>query len=127
MIMLAVKTRRVVISRNIYPCPRCGGLAKRHGHGRRSLREIGVDSPAVVEVTYSKHYCEECRKHFSISMEHIAPAFSRFTHRVRWAAIEMVAAKTMTLEKATLRMWQKHFVRVPLTTLHDWVRDTVVG
>ncbi len=125
--MSRMAIRRIVISHPAYPCPRCNRLAARHGHGHRRLREIGIKSPAVVEVTYSKHYCKNCRKHFSAPMEHIAPAFSRFTYRVRWAAIEMVASKAMTLENATRQMWQKHFVRVPLTTLHDWVRDAVVG
>ncbi len=115
------KTRHVTISRPVYPCPRCGELSKRHCTGHRSLREIGVDGPVLVEVTYSKHYCEKCRKHFSVPMDHLAVPSGRFTNRVRWTAVDLVTRNALTLEAAARRMWQRHFVRVPATTIHDWV------
>ncbi len=125
--MNAIKTRRVNISRPAYPCPLCGELSKRHAHGHRSLREIGVDGPVLVEVTYSKHFCETCRKHFSVPMDHLAVPSGRFTNRVRWTAVDLVIKSAMTLDKAALRMRQKYFVNVPPTTIHDWVRDAMAA
>ncbi len=114
-------TRCITLARKVAHCPYCGELSKRHGHGRRSLREIGVAGPVLVEVTYSKHCCEHCRKHFSVPMDHLAPPSGRFTNRVRWTAVDLVIKSALTLEAAALRMRQRHFVRVPPSTIHDWV------
>ncbi len=114
-------TRRVTMSRKSARCPRCGGLSKRHSNARRRLREVGISGPVVVEVTYSKHYCENCRKHFSLPMDHLAPPSGRFTHRVRRTAVDLVLRHALTLEKASLRMRHEHYVHVPPTTIHDWV------
>jgi transposase len=114
-------TRHINISRKVAHCPRCDGLSKRHSVGRRRLHEVGVSRPALLCVTYSKHYCERCRKHFSQPMEHIAPPGSRYTTRARRTAVTMVVARAMTLEQTARRMRQKYFVSVPVTTIHDWV------
>jgi transposase len=96
-------------------------MSKRHSIGHRRLREVGISGPTVLEVTYSKHYCETCRKHFSLPMSHLAQPSGRFTNRVRRTAVDLVIKQAMTLEKATQRMRQKYYVHVPPTTLHDWV------
>ena len=116
-----VRFRGINLSRKMIECPKCGTVSKRHSEGTRQLREIGITSPVVLVVTYSKHYCTVCRKHFSQPMEHIAMPSGRFTNRVRRAALDMVSAQQLTLEKAANRMRQKYFVHVPPTTLHDWV------
>lgn len=116
-----VKVRKINLGRMNYPCQRCGTISKRHSIGKRRLREVGITAPAVLEVTYSKHYCVSCRKHFSLPMEHLAQPGGRFTNRVRRTAVDLVIKQSMTLDKATQRMRQKYFVHVPPTTLHDWV------
>lgn len=116
-----VKIRRINLSRKVIHCPKCGTLSKRHSEGRRRLREVGITSPVVLEVTYSKHFCNTCRKHFSQPMDHLAMPSGRFTNRVRRTALDLVLRQSLTLEKATLRMRQKYHVHVPPTTLHDWV------
>ena len=121
------KTRYKNISRKSALCPRCGELSKRHCTSHRTLREVGIDGPVLLEVTYSKHYCETCRKHFSLPMDHLAVPSGRFTNRVRWTAVDLVIKSALTLDKAALRMWQKHFVDVPSSTLHDWVRDAMLA
>jgi transposase len=115
------KVRRINLSRKLAPCPRCNRMGKRHSLGRRRLREVGINGPTILEVTYSKHYCVHCRRHFSLSMDHLAMPSGRFTNRVRRTAVDLVVKQSMTLEKATQRMRQKYHVHVPPTTLHDWV------
>ncbi len=115
------KIRRINLSRKTAPCPKCGTVSKRHSVGRRRLREVGISAPTVLEVTYSKHYCVNCRKHFSLPMDHLAQPSGRFTNRVRRTAVDLVVKQSMTLERATQRMRQKYHVHVPPTTLHDWV------
>ena len=117
----AAMSRRMNLSRKEAPCPKCSTVSKRHSCGRRTLREIGISSPTVLEITYSKHYCMTCRKHFSLPMDHLAQPSGRFTNRVRRTAVALVVKEALTLEKATQRMRQKSHVHVPPTTLHDWV------
>jgi len=116
-----VKIRKINLSRKVAYCVKCGTLSKRHSLGHRRLREVGVTGPTILYITYSKHYCLKCRKHFSLPMEHIALPSGRFTNRVRRTAVALVLKEAMTLEKATLRMRQKYHVHIPPTTLHDWV------
>lgn len=118
---MITRTRRISMSRKLACCPRCGELSKRHCTSRRRLREVGISAPVTLDVTYSKHYCENCRKFFSLPMDHLAPKCGRFTHRVRRTAVMLVVAHAMTLDAAALRMRRKYFVNVPATTLHDWV------
>jgi len=115
------KIRRINLSRKTAPCSKCGTVSKRHSIGRRRLREVGISAPTVLEVTYSKHYCVNCRKHFSLPMDHLAQPSGRFTNRVRRTAVDLVVKQSMTLERATQRMRQKYHVHVPPTTLNDWV------
>ena len=115
------KFRKINLSRKAAPCPRCNQISKRHSLGRRRLREVGISGPTILEVSYSKHYCEKCHKHFSLPMDHLALPSGRFTNRVRRTAVELVIKQALTLEKATQRMRLKYYVHVPPTTLHDWV------
>jgi len=115
------KVRKINLSRKQAPCPMCNTVGKRHSIGRRRLREVGISSPTVLEITYSKHYCVICRKHFSLPMDHLAKPSGRFTNRVRRTAVDLVVKQSLTLEKSTMRMRQKYHVHVPPTTLHDWV------
>ena len=116
-----IKSRRMNLSRKMAPCPKCKTVSKRHSVGKRTLREVGISSPTVLEITYSKHYCMTCRKHFSLPMDHLAQPSGRFTNRVRRTAVALVVKESLTLEKATQRMRQNYHVHVPPTTLHDWV------
>jgi len=119
-------TRRIDISRKNARCPVCGAVCFRHSNGVRTIRDLGVSGAVVIRLRYSKHYCEACRRNFSVSAGHIAPRGSRFSYRVRRTAISLVSGDGMTLEQASRRMRQRHFVNVPLTTIHDWVRDAAV-
>jgi transposase len=122
-VTLGTKCRRMNLSRETTPCPKCTTVSRRHSIGKRTLREIGISGPTVLEVTYSKHHCPTCRKHFSISMDHLAQPAGRFTNRVRHTAVALVVKDAMILEKASERMRLKYYVHVPPTTLHDWVVD----
>ena len=119
----AAKRHQMSLSRETAPCPKCTAVSRRHSIGKRTLREIGISGPTVLEVTYSKHYCATCRKHFSLPMDHLAQRAGRFTSRVRHTAVALVAKEELPLWKASERMRQKYHVHVPVTTLHDWVVD----
>src|SRR2546427_4760266 len=47
------------------PCPRCDHLPSRHTCGQRTLHALGdlsTGCPVDLLVTYSSHYCSQCRK-----------------------------------------------------------------
>lgn len=120
------KTRRVDLSRRRFaPCPRCGAVGGRHGACTRRVLELGVSGPTALEVIYTKHYCRNCRRHFTAPLEHIAPAGGRFTYRVRRRAVELVVKEAMTLERASLYMSANYHVRVPVTTIHGWAVEAL--
>jgi len=116
-----VKIRQINLSRKICDCPVCSTPSKRHSLGHRWLREIGLSAPVVLEVTYSKHYCAKCQKHFNLPMDHLALPGSNFTNRVHRTAIDLVVKQCLTLERAKEAMLAKYHVLVPPTTIHDWV------
>ena len=117
------KLRKINISRKTAECPKCGCISKRHSLGNRYLHELGssMGKPVMVEVTYSKHYCLHCRKHFSLTMDYLAPPRCQYTNRVRKVAIELVRNQSFTYEQASIRMKNKNLVDVPITTIFDWV------
>lgn len=122
-----VQIRRMTISRREAHCPHCGMPGRRHAVGMRRLREIGITGPVVLVVTYSKHYCEVCRKHFSVDMNHLAPAHGRFTNRVRGRALDLLLRRRLTLCAASCRMRRDHYVHVPTTTMHEWVMEALAS
>jgi len=53
------------------PCPRCGHLASRHTSDQRTLHDLGdvcTGRPVDLLVTYSSHYCSNCKKYFNIDL-----------------------------------------------------------
>ena len=62
------------------PCPRCGHSAYRDKQSHRTLHDLGnLDGwcPRELVVTYSQHYCTQCRKYFSADLSDLAPPGSR--------------------------------------------------
>ena len=117
--MLAPRIRKIDVSRKVCACPVCGYKSKRHRNNVRRLCEIGIDRPVVLEVRYSAHYCLECRKHFSVPLDHLAKLGAHYTNRVVACALA-VLKDGMTLKVAVAHMLDKYFVKVPPTTIHEW-------
>jgi len=120
-VLKGTKIRRLCLSRKKCRCPRCQTSSKRHSVCKRRLREVGISGPTILEITYSKHYCINCRRHFSQPMDHLAMPSGRFTNRVRRTSINLIVKQAMTLEKASVHMRKKYHVHIPPTTLYDWV------
>lgn len=124
---MRTQTRRIRIVRESAPCPCCGRMGKRHSLDVRLLHEVGVTCLIMLDVTYSKHYCQSCRRHFAVDMSYLAPPSGHYTHRVRLAALEMVICRNMTLDRAVNQMRAKRHVHVPMTTLHGWIVEARGG
>ncbi len=106
------------------PCPRCGHLAYRHKSGQRTIHDLGdlsTGCPMDLLVTYSSHYCSQCRKHFNIDLSDVAPPGGHDTHRVIQLAVRLVVEDGLPYRPASWHLWRDHRVFVPFGTLQNWV------
>jgi transposase-like protein len=83
------------------------------------LKDFGDDGVAIVEVEYSKHKCKKCRLHFSVQFPGAAPG-SHYTKRVKDTALDLLRQPGIGLKMASEILMKQHFMRIPITTLHEW-------
>ena len=106
------------------PCPRCGHLAYRHKSGQRTLHDLGdlaIGCPIDLLVTYSSHYCSNCRKYFNSDLSDLALPGCHYTRRVIQLAVRLVVEDGMPYRPASWHLWRDHRVFVPFGTLQNWV------
>ena len=105
------------------PCPRCDHLAYRHKFGQRTLHDLGdlsTGCPVDLRVTYSSHYCSQCRKHFNIDLSDVAPPGGHYPHRVSQMAVRLVVEDGLPYRPASWHLWRDHRVFVPFATMQNW-------
>lgn len=100
----------------------CGAICKKHSKGERKLHDLGETGPRLWKVVYGKYRCRNCRKIFSIKTP-MAEPHSQYTRRVINLAIRL--SRVNTLEKTSEILLSKYYVRVPITTLHDWIAESL--
>lgn len=106
------------------PCPRCGHLAYRHKFDQRTLHDLGdlrAGRPVDLVVTYSSHYCSNCRKHCNVDLSDLAWPGSRDTRRVIDLAVRIVVEDGLPYRPASWPLWRDHRVFVPFGTIQNWV------
>ena len=106
------------------PCPRCGHAAYRDKQSHRTLHDLGnldVWCPRDLLVTYSQHYCTQCRKYFSADLSDLAPPGSQYTHRVIDLAVRLVVEDGLPYRPASWHLWRDHRVFVPFATMQNGV------
>ena len=106
------------------PCPRCGHLAYRHKFDQRTLHDLGdlrAGRPVDLVVTYSSHYCSNCRKHFNVDLSDLAWPGSHYTRRVIELAVRIVVEDGLPYRPASWHLWRDHRVFVPFATIQNWV------
>lgn len=105
----------LVLVRNRALCPRCGADCPRHSIDSRRVRDVGGQ---VMVVEYSKHYCSDCRRHFSVNDPDLVPKHGRYSMAIRREAIRLfTAGKTIAAVSERLQ--------VPLATIHDWAHEAI--
>jgi len=102
--------------KSLAACPGCQQLCKRHSIGRRRLKDLGSD--AVVEVRYSKHYCSNCGRYFSVGVPYAARG-RQYTDEVRWLAVNLYS-QGFTLAKVRELLIKRHGALVATSTIHTW-------
>jgi hypothetical protein len=68
-------------------------------------------------VTYSSHYCSQCRKHFNIDLSDMAPPGGHYTHRVTQLAVRLVVEDGLPYRPTSWHLWRDHRVFVPFATI----------
>ncbi len=120
------KAKVVARSRNFErrPCPRCGRSCYRDRTRVRVLHDLGdlvLGRPRDLHVTYSQHYCGECRKYFNADMTDYALPKAHYTHRVVSMAVRLVVEDGLPYQTASWHLWRDHRVFVPFATIQNWV------
>lgn len=105
-------------------CPCCGERASRVRQARRILHDLGDPAsgrPSVIHLSYSQHYCPECRRYFNTDMADLAPPGGHYTHRVIDAAVRLVVEDGLPYRTASAHLRREHGVLVPFATIRNWV------
>ena len=113
-------------SRN-YParrCRCCGHRAGRYAVASRTLHDLGdlgSGRPVDLVVTYSKHRCPHCGRHFSVDLSDLALPKCLYTRRVQRMAVRLVAEDGLPYQAASWHLWRDHRVFAPYATIQNWV------
>lgn len=118
-------TRRVNIARRHAFCPICSSAGKRHSTGERRLSDLGTDGPVEIVLTFSKHYCPKCRKHFTPHANNIVADRSKYTNRVKAKALELLFKGGLNLPQTCHRMRDRYHVILHESTIHDWKAEAI--
>lgn len=106
------------------PCPRCGRSGWRRCRATRILHDLGdplTGRPRDLHVTYSQHFCPDCRRYFNADMDDLALPKTRYTHRAVAAAVRLVVEDGLPYRAASWHLWRDHRCFVPWATIQNWV------
>ena len=106
------------------PCLRCGHLAYRHNFAQQTWHDLGdlrVGRPVDLVVTYSSHYCSNCRRYFNVDLSDLAWPGSHYTRRVIELAVRLVVEDGLPYRPASWHLGRDHRVFVPFATIQTWV------
>ena len=120
------KAKDVSRSRNFpsRPCPQCERSCYRHRTMERILHDLGdlvSERPLDIHLSYSQHYCCQCKSYFNVDMSDLAPSKSRYTHRVIAMAVRLVVEDGLPCRAASWHLWRDRRVFVPFATIQNWV------
>jgi hypothetical protein len=92
--------------------------------GQRTLHDLGdlrTGRPVDLVVTYSSHYCSNCRKYFNVNLSDLAWPNSHYTRRVIELAVRVVVEDGLPYRPASWHLWRDHRVFVPFGTIQNGV------
>lgn len=108
------------------PCPLCDRPATRHGVRTRTLHHLGnLDSerPIDVRLTFSTHYCCQCKKKFHVDTSDIVAPRAEYTNAVVELAVRLVVEDQLPFRRANAHLWRNYRVLVPYKTIANRVDD----
>lgn len=106
------------------PCPECGHSCYCNRTVERTLHDVGdlvSGRPRNIHLTYSQHYCCQCKSYFNVDVSDLALPKSHYTHRVVTLAVRLVVEDGLPYRAASWHLWRDHRVFVPYATIQNWV------
>jgi transposase len=113
-----VEVKPMVVNEKAVSCPVCGEVCKRHSVGVRILHDLGESRPRRWRVVFGKYHCLKCCKIFSVDVP-LAMRRYRYTKGVMAKALAL--SKDHTFEKTSEILLSQFHIRVPMTTIHEWL------
>ena len=115
-------------SRNLSstPCTGCGKPCFRKRSFSRTLWDLSTEiedseEPVLLNLTYSQHYCCDCRSYFLSPLDPWIPIKSQYTQRVIDRAVSRVVQDRNSYREASRWMCTELGICVPFVTIRNWV------
>ena len=108
----------------------CTGIGDLHSKKRTNFWDIGEGpkSPrSILSVVYGIYHCSKCGVFFTQPIfEGVNDkGYSRFTKRVHDRAVNLVG-EGVSVRHAMITMYNRYGVKIPHSTLHEWMHDSDV-
>lgn len=102
-------------------CPDCGGMCKRHSTSERKIK----DFEGTIVVKISKHWCNNCKKHFSIQPSFIPGPHIRHSRRLVEYILNISTAKEYDSNPRSIKnhLRDKFGINVPYNTIRDMLEN----
>lgn len=113
--------RHVRWSPRALPCRHCGAPARRRWETTRRAIDIDLESPVLLLVTVSVHYCRPCKRFMRAQ-----PPFLRrdaiYTNRVVTKAVQSVYSDGMAVRQVPARLARDFWVQPSEAMIRHWCR-----
>jgi hypothetical protein len=103
-------------------CPACGAVCKRHSAYTRTVRDISLDGPVVLEVRVGNYKCKACDRFFKPDVPFAAKG-KRYTDRAVRKATVGVQQDKLTYTALPQRMERDFAVRPAKSTGWAWFQS----
>jgi len=115
--------RHVRWSPRALPCRHCGAPARRRWETTRTAIDIDLESPVLLLVTVSVHYCRPCKRFMRAQ-----PPFLRrdaiYTNRVVTKAVQSVYSDGMAVRQVPARLARDFWVQPSEAMIRHWRRTS---
>jgi len=116
------RMRQVAWTFPALPCPSCGHPAGRTNTVARTAIDLDLDSPILLHVTVSRHYCAPCRRYFRAQPPFLRPD-AVYTNRVVAKAVQAVFHDGMAMRRVAARLARDFWVRPSEGSIRQWCRE----
>src|SRR5260370_29863951 len=103
-------------------CRACGAECKRHSVRTRTVRDISLGGPVVLQVRVGNYHCRACARFFKPELP-FAGKGKRYTDRAVRKAVESVQQDKTTYTSLPRRLERDFAVRPALSTGWAWFQQ----
>ena len=104
------------------PCDRCQQIATRFSTAERVAIDLDLDSPILLLITVSVHFCAHCQHYFRAQPPFLRPDAS-YTNRVVATTVAAVYHDGMAMRRVPDRLARDFWVRPSEASIRQWCRS----